>query len=300
MNKHLKGFLQGIVVGFATIAAVGGGTVAVLLGIYDDMIYAVSNIKKEFKKSIGYLWPIALGMIVGIVALIIPVKILLDKQPFITLSLFVGLTIGGLGVFKNYTKGGKGPLNYIMLALGIVLVAAIGVFSWFTSGANNFSEVNLMQIFILFIIGFFASAALVAPGISGTLFLLAIGYFDQLIQLVIRVVTFKSENWALDFASAASFGIGIIIGFFVISKLIGFFLIKNRTATYFTILGAIIGSLFICYFNGDIKQSYSTFTGNLPLTIILSIVAIAVGTVASYFIFKKVDTSTPKIEESDI
>lgn len=286
MNKTLKGFIQGIVLGFATIAAVGGGTVAVLLGIYDDMISAISNFRKQPKKSFLFLWPILLGMLIGIVALIIPIKYLLEKFPFVTLSLFVGLTIGGLTVFKNYTKGKFSLLNVIMLILGISLVVGIGVFSWFNAGASNLNAIDLRQIFILFVVGFLASAALVAPGISGTLFLLALGYFNEIIELAKRVVTFNSSNWWLDFAGAASFGIGLLIGFFVISKIIEFFLKKNRTATYFTILGGIIGSLFICFFNGDIKPAYAAIKSFPTVTFILSLVALVIGAVLSYFLLK--------------
>ena len=65
MNRFLKCFLQGLLLGFALITAIGGGTMAVLIGVYDELINAVSDFRKDPKKSLSLLGPMALGGIVS-------------------------------------------------------------------------------------------------------------------------------------------------------------------------------------------------------------------------------------------
>jgi len=103
MKRFFKLFLQGIVMGFALITAIGGGTIAVLMGIYDDMVFAVADFTKNPKKSISFLGPILLGVFTGVAVLIYPIKLFLEFAPFVATSLFVGLTLGGLYVFKETT-----------------------------------------------------------------------------------------------------------------------------------------------------------------------------------------------------
>jgi putative membrane protein len=286
MKRFFKLFLQGIVMGFALITAIGGGTIAVLMGIYDDMVFAVADFTKNPKKSISFLGPILLGVFTGVAVLIYPIKLFLEFAPFVATSLFVGLTLGGLYVFKETTHKKSNTLNIILLILGFLLVAGIGVVSWFNSSASTLDIGLVGNIFFLAIIGFFASSALVAPGISGTLFLLSIGYFNYLLDLAKKVLLFEQENWWTNFGLLASFGIGLLIGFFVISKLFKYLLTKHRTATYFTILGWIIGSMVICYFNGDIKNAYLSLEGFEIWTLVFSLLALGVGALISFSLLK--------------
>ena len=67
---------------------------------------------------------------------------------------------------------------------------------------------------------------------------------------------FSGTNWGVNFALLMIFAIGFVIGFFAISKLMDYLLKHFRIATYFVILGLIIGQIVISYFNGEIKLSY--------------------------------------------
>lgn len=287
MKKHLKGFIHGILIGIAFISAMGGGTLAVILGIYDDLVAAVSNLRKDFKNSIIYLTPILLGAIVGIASLAYPIKLFLEWQPFIATSLFVGLTIGGLVVFKTLTKGHSSPLNFVFVLAGFMLVAAIGVISWLSPSSSDSVALTLSfeQALILFTIGFFASSALIAPGISGTMFLISLGYYNRLLDLIKNVLSFSGTNWGVNFALLMIFAIGFVIGFFAISKLMDYLLKRFRIATYFVILGLIIGQIVISYFNGEIKLSYQ----EIPFSIwqvIFSALAIVIGVIASLLLLR--------------
>ena len=85
----------GMIVGIANIIpGVSGGTMAVVLNIYDRLIASVSNLRKEFKKSIAFLLPIAIGAGIGIVAFSKLIEFLLIHYPLATNFFFIGLILG--------------------------------------------------------------------------------------------------------------------------------------------------------------------------------------------------------------
>ena len=65
--KHLVNCLKGAVIGIATlIPGVSGGTMAIILGVYDKLIHAVNNIVKDFKNQYRILLEVGVGAVVGI------------------------------------------------------------------------------------------------------------------------------------------------------------------------------------------------------------------------------------------
>ena len=128
MKSKLMLFIKGIVLGVAfIIPGVSGGTLAVLLGIYEDLIEAFGNFYKSlnnFKKYFGYLFPIGLGVVfsVGMCAKII--RIGLDKAPIVTMLIFLGLILGGIPkLFKSVSsKPGLKELSFMLIGIIVVLV----------------------------------------------------------------------------------------------------------------------------------------------------------------------------------
>lgn len=294
LKKYLKTFIQGIVVGFALISGMGGGTVAILMGIYDDLIIAIADFTKHPKASLQLLIPLLIGAFVGIGALIVPINLALRYFPFPATSLFVGLTIGGFRSLKKEVQGHANTLNIVFAIIGIVFAASFGVFSFFATGGVDLSLMSPLQFLLLFVVGFAASAALVAPGISGTLFLISIGYMEEITRVIKEILSF--QNWGNNLLVAASLGLGIAVGFVVISKIMRFFLAKYKMPTYFVILGFIVGSIFACYFNGDIKSAYPA---DFELgTLIASIVTLAIGIITSYYLLQLVEKKENKSVEA--
>ena len=82
-NKNsLINLFKGALIGVSMIIpGVSGGTVAVLLNIYNELIEAISNLKSEFKKSFKFLLPIAIGMVLAFVAMYFPLKLALKYIP---------------------------------------------------------------------------------------------------------------------------------------------------------------------------------------------------------------------------
>lgn len=297
MNQFFKRFLQGLLLGFALITAIGGGTMAVLIGVYDDLIMAVSDFRKNPRKSLALLVPMGIGGIISMGALFYPIKILLEHFPFITISFFVGLTMGGLRVFHKTLKGSITWQNLLLTLFGFLFVFGLGAFTWFTTLSADLYNINLIQLLLFFLIAFVSMGGHVSPGLSGTFILIAFGYYEQLIDFMFRIVKIDFVHVGYDLSAIFLFALGSLLGLIVVAKVYKYFFSKDRVKTYFTILGFIIGSITIAYFNGKIKPEYAKIGSFEPLTLVLSIVAIVVGFVIAYTVLGLTDKRKEKIEE---
>lgn len=284
MNRFLKRFLQGLLLGFALITAIGGGTMAILIGVYDELINAVSDFRKDPKKSLSLLGPMALGGIVSMGALFYPIKLALEHFPFLSISFFAGLTLGGLRIFTGTIKGNVTWKNLLLTLAGFLFVFGLGTFTWFTTLHADLVNINFLQVILLFFVAFLSMGGHVSAGISGTFILIAFGYYEELIHFLIRLAKFDFVNVGFDLAGLLSFGIGSILGLIVIAKTYKYFFEKDRVKTYFTIFGFIIGSIVIAFFNGKVRPEYAKVTGFDPLMFTLCVVAVIVGAALSYFL----------------
>lgn len=240
-KAFLRDILAGVCIGVAFIVpGFSGGSVAVMLGIYEKMINAITDLFKNMKKSIMTLLPIGIGLLVGAAALMFPLGYLIAEFPLPTVSVFVGLAIGGIPSIRGRVKG-KAETNDI-ITLSIPLVITFLLIFIPMGGDVNLMGLNLGGYLLLFLIGMLGSCALVMPGISGSMLLLILGYYRPLIALITdHFLKFKDlSTCILVFLSC---GLGIAVGFFVISLIMKRMLDKHPRGTYFAIIGFIIGSL---------------------------------------------------------
>ena len=266
--------LKGIIIGVANIIpGVSGGTLAITLGLYEKLINTVNTFFKEFKKSIMFLIPFGIGVVIGILLVSRLLALAFDNYPVQTNIFFVGLILGGLPILFNKVKGKKrSTSNFLILILIIVLLIGLT----FIDGGNeavSFENLVAYDYFKLFIVGIIAAATIVIPGISGSLVLMIIGYYRPLLDMINTLTTFYklSFNELFNYGLIlAPFGIGLVIGVFLIAKLIEYLLTHHETATYYAIIGFVIGSIFL------ILQPLLTYDLT-TLTVISSVLIGAVG-----------------------
>lgn len=298
MNPFLKRIIYGLLIGFALITGIGGGTIALLIGIYDELISKVANFRKNPKDSLLYFLPLALGALVSIAILAFPIKLLLEAFPLITIAAFCGLTLGGLPIVYKTVKGNVNWSNMLAGIIGFVFVFAFGVLSWFSNMSNDLSVITWTQVIILFFVAFIVMAGFVAPGVSGSFILIAFGYFSPTIEFIksfiMRFVHWDFANFGMDFAGFISLALGAIIGLIIITKVFDFALTKNRVKTIYVVLGFIIANIAVAFFNSDIKETYAAMSlqssAENALTIILSIVLLIAATIGSYFLLNYVES----------
>lgn len=271
----IKDILKGAVMGIANIIpGVSGGTMAVSMGIYDKIIHAVTHLFSEFKKSMKTLIPIGIGIVVAIVLVARLIEYLFGVVPFQTNLLFIGLILGGLPAMAKKVKGNKVRPNYI---IAFVLFFALVVGCASLDGANggavdlSFGLVNVVK---LFGVGIIASATMVVPGVSGSMILMVMGYYEPILGMINGFVdhlrTFDVAGMISDCGVLAPFGIGVVIGIFVIAKIIEIVFAKWPITAYWAIIGLIVASpVAILMLNEFGKLGV--------VTVITGIVALAVG-----------------------
>ncbi|WP_436865841.1 DUF368 domain-containing protein [Staphylococcus pseudoxylosus] len=263
-----KGFAMGTT---DLVPGVSGGTIALLLGIYDDFIRSVSGIfSKRFWESLKFLIPIGLGMVIAIGVLSKLINYLLSTHTVPTMFFFVGL-IGGIIPYLLKTSKFKQTFSiqhYILLLLGIVIIVVITLLNNGDKHAGETLTLNSGLIIKYFIAGMCASSAMLLPGISGSFMLLVLGVYGTVMFAI-------SEFMSLNFAAIPvllTVGLGVICGFLFSSKLIQYLLSYYTFLTYALIIGFVVGSL------------YAVFPG-LPgtfITWIISIITLILGFVISF------------------
>lgn len=284
---------KGGAIGLAMIIpGVSGGTLAVLLGVYDKIIDSVGNIFKKFKESFLFLLPIALGAVLAFAALYYPLKYALIYAPFPTIMLFAGLMLGSIpDLTKKSEKNGFKKFDSIGLALACLLVIGI-CFIPNLGDVNLSADMEVWQYFLLLFMGMLASCALVVPGVSGSMLMLIFGYYQPLLATISALkVSFGHSLLVL-----ATFAVGLVIGFFTIAKLMQFLLKRFRRATYWSIVGFVIGSIpaVIITFFHEYAHDLTAYLS--PLQISLGVICFVLGAIATYLLAR----FTTKHEEKEL
>lgn len=270
---------KGATIGVAMIIpGVSGGTLAVLLNVYDKLIGAISNILKDFKNSVKTLLPIMLGAVLAVAAAFFPLKYALKYAPFPTVMLFAGLMLGSCPkMVKDGMKNGFKALDVLSVLLPLALV--IGICFIPSLGSADLSKnMPVYGYFLLILIGAVASCALVVPGISGSMLLLIFGYYNEIFE----TVSLLKDDFGHAMLVLFIFAVGIIIGFFSIAKLMKYLLGKFPRATNWAIIGFVIGSIpaiFITYDNNFPEFMYSSLT---TAHIVVGCVLLVLGVIGSY------------------
>ncbi len=280
MKEKLILFIKGIVLGVAfVIPGVSGGTLAVLLGIYEELIEAASNFYKNmvnFKKYFMYLLPIGLGIIFSVAVFAKLIKFGLDKAPIITILIFLGMIIGGIPALVRNVKGTKINLKDMTLMLvGLIIVISMLIFHKSNSNVV-LTNMSIGGYITLFLVGAIAAVTMVVPGISGSFTLMLIGYYEPILNLVNDITSFKNlgPNLILIFI----FMLGVFIGIIFISKIIEWCLKHYKRETYYAIIGFVLSSII------SVIYEVSKFPFNLT-HLIIGIVLLVINTVLVYKVF---------------
>ena len=260
----IKKLLQGMVVGIANIIpGVSGGTMMVAMGLYDKLIHAITQ-----------LIPIFIGAGAAIVILSRLFEFLLENYPIPTNFAFCGLIAGSLPFIFNKVKGhsvSTGKIIAFLIFFGIVILMALMGDTNGKAADVSFGIVNAIK---LFGVGVVAAATMVVPGVSGSMMLMLLGYYDTILKtinhLMDAVVAFDMNGILAQCGVLIPFGIGVVIGIFLIAKLIEFIFSKAEIHAYYAIIGLIIASPIAIL----LKTDWSAFS---VVTLLIGLVTFAAG-----------------------
>ena len=276
--------LRGMVIGVANIIpGVSGGTMAVSLGIYDKLIGAITGLFKHFKKSMGILLPLVVGMGIGIVAFGYGLEYLLEYHTLATSLTFVGLVLGGLPILWSQLKGtlhtkksGKLGLSECICFLAL-LAFGVGM-ALLQGGTEHGLTFGVGTMILLFVLGVVASATMVIPGVSGSMVLLVLGYYNSILALITGSVdALAAGDWNTILHNVGllfPFGIGVLLGIFGIAKVIEYLFKNFPSQTYGAIIGLILSSPFAILYSSGALGAFSV--GGLIVGIVLGIAGAAV------------------------
>ncbi|MGG7178794.1 DUF368 domain-containing protein [Clostridium paraputrificum] len=226
-------FLKGIAISISQIIpGVSGGTIAIILGIYDKLLHAINNITKDFKNQYKILLQVGIGAVAGIFLFSNIIKSILERYPVPIGYLFIGVILGGAPLmFRKATVKGFNKKSLLYLLVGLVIVLLMT--GDYQESSSVITSVNIFNFIWLFIGGFLVAIALILPGISGSFMLLILGLYNT----VITAVTEANISILIPIA------LGGVIGALTTAKVIETLLNKYPEETYMMIFGFILGSV---------------------------------------------------------
>jgi putative membrane protein len=229
ISRLAKGFIIGASM---LVPGVSGGTMAILLGVYDELISAVSSLRKSFRANCGLILQFAAGGAAGMVLLSGPVLAALETWTKPVLFFFMGAIVAGIPpIYRKVRVSRVKARNILVAALGAAIaVAARYLPAGLYTPDSGFSASGAAMLLAA---GFIIAIALILPGISGSYVLLMLGMYDLTLSAFHHV----------ELAYVVPLGIGILGGIFSAAKLIDRQMRQHPQFTYMLIIGFMIGSV---------------------------------------------------------
>lgn len=245
-------YICGLLMALAdSVPGVSGGTIAYLLGYYEDFIGSLNSLmtlkgdkterKSNLKKSLNFLVRLGIGWIVGFVSAVLILTKVFESHIYQISSLFIGFILFSIPVICYEEKESlKKFYNLIFLVLGAALVVVITMVNPSDSGGIAAGSVNFGQLIYIMIVGMLAISAMVLPGISGSTIFLIFGVYMTIMNSIKDLLHFKLSALPVVIAT----GLGIVLGVAAIIKLVKAALTKFHSQTVYAIIGLMLGSLY--------------------------------------------------------
>lgn len=252
---------KGALIGVAnTVPGVSGGTIAVVTGIYDELMESIARFVKNWK----FLAALIIGAGAGILLFARVIEFLMESYPYQTLYTFIGLILGGIPFLwgkADFTSPPRiGWIAAFLISLGLILLMGRGGEPGVSKPITTLTPGSAVRVFLA---GVAAAGAMIIPGVSGSFLLLLMGMYSTFIGAV------NDMNLPLIFFIC----LGMAAGILVIARAMAWLLRTFPQATYAAIFGLIIGSLITLW---------PGFLSGLPGFI--SLLFIPLGAGAGYFL----------------
>ncbi|MDD4564151.1 MAG: DUF368 domain-containing protein [Eubacteriales bacterium] len=233
-NKNItKRLIKGFVIGASMLVpGASGGTMAIILEIYDDLIHAVSTLRRNLKKNCAFLGTFTLAALLGILLFSRPMLAAVTMWHKPMLFLFMGAILASIPPLYRKVKVSRiKPVNVLVACIG----AFIGIMTMYLpEGVLQLSaQFDLYYFIMLLLAGFIIAVALVLPGISASYILLMLGMYD------ITLMAIKDFNLYYLVPLTA----GVLGGTFLTAGILERAMKRHPQFTYMLIIGFMLGSL---------------------------------------------------------
>ena len=246
LRKYLMVTLKGACMGAAdVIPGVSGGTIAFIMGIYDEFVGSIASINAEamkllFKGQFKAFWKhingtflvsIVLGIGISVVLLAGLMQTLLTVYPIQTWAFFFGLIVASSIFILRGISGWK-----LREVLCLILGGVLGVTVCTLSPTQTPDA-----LWFIFLSGAIAICAMILPGISGSFILLILGKYQYIMAAISGLVA--GENFGQNLLILCVFLVGAVVGILGFSKFLHWLLARWNKETLIVLAGFIIGSL---------------------------------------------------------
>lgn len=217
--------------GTMIIPGVSGGSMAVILGIYDRLIHAISSFQKDIRGNVKFLLVFGLGSLLGVLLLAKPLEYLLQYYPTLIMYFFLGGVAGGVPAVVEKTGAEKFSWRYVAyVSLGLAIVLGLGALPFNDLLGDTQGNGSILAMVLA---GAIASSAMLLPGISGSYMLLMLGLYDEMISAITN----------FEVAFLLPLAVGMALGLLLAARLLEKAMKRYPGVTYLIILGFILGSM---------------------------------------------------------
>ena len=232
MKKALTDFFTGMAIGIGAIApGVSGGAIAVIFGIYENLTRTIGNLFHNFGRKITYLTPIGLGAILGVLIFSNVFKYLFENYNIQVRYLFVGLMLGTFpSLFRTANRKGFKWVYIVPFLITLIISIVFSIYEDVIINSIGHGEPGIIQLILY---GIIIGIGTVIPGLSSSVMLIYINAYDFVLK----------ATASLDFSVLLPMGIGFVLCFFLLSKIISFMFDRIYGLVYYTILGFVLGSI---------------------------------------------------------
>lgn len=248
--NYVKEMARGLLIGVAGIVpGVSGGTLAVSMGVYDRIIGALTHLFCSPAESVRTLFPYGLGMAVGMGGLAMGIEALFGAFPFAASMTFLGLILGGFPELRKKADIRKGDVGKYLLFL--VVFCAMILLAIREGGAERAATELVFEsagsrLLTMICVGLIASVTMVVPGVSGTMLLMMMGYYQPVLSGFNRVQAgILSGDWDMVLAQQElllPFVLGLTSGIFLCARTMEVLLERWSGAVYTAVCGLVASS----------------------------------------------------------
>ena len=265
------------------VPGVSGGTVALVLGIYERLIRNIrvgarglkqlltgdlSGLKQTLR-DIEWVWLFTLlgGILLAVAALSSILETLLNNHSVAMAGLFFGLVVGTIWIAYNLLDRVDGVVVGIVAGVSIVLFFLLGLRED-TEVAEGTAEVVTQPLWIFFLVGPLAICAMILPGISGSFILVMLGMYTEVLGAV-------NDR---DFVTLGVFALGCVAGLALFSTLLNWLLDNYRNRVIAAMIGLMLGSMRVLWPwpNGTFTTRIEAPSDPVVLPIVLALAGAAV------------------------
>ena len=229
--RLVKDILVGALIGIVSmLPGASGATIAVVFGVYERLIGDLANLRTKLLKDIRFIVVIGVGILLGMFICAFGLDFLITNAEIPMMFFFVALILCQVPDIRRLGDDGKPVTAYNILAFAVGFAVMI---AFLFIGEGTASEETASSAVVMFLVGIVLAVSKLAPGISGSTVLLALGLFTPFMEAFTN----------FDLMALLPIGLGLIVGVLLFSRVIDFCMTRSRKSTYSAILGLTIGSI---------------------------------------------------------